>query len=540
MENLVALTLGALAGTGIHHSLFINGEWHIQAPAVLVSHLGAFGLIILLYSIVAYYGTGYLVALFTSITIYRIFFHRLSHFDGPFWARVSKLWHVWKVRDSKNHIFLAGLHAQYGDFIRTGPSEITVVHPDAFMVLDGPQTKCVKAEWYDLLHPGRALVTTRDKKIHAARRRQWNRGFSSRALAQYEKKVLFYLGQMDEIIEGNARTGQVCEVTDLFYWFGFDAMGDFVFNKSFDMLHNQKWHHIVVILQKALDLLGPMSPVPWLIQIAFRLLPSFWLVKYWFTMEAWCEEQMRERIQMKLSDDPTRVPDVAHYLIEDLKDPTTATDGWTWLGGDSILAIVAGSEPTAAVLIGLFFELARHPQDAEAINAELRQSRVDITDPVALAKFCPHLEASITEALRLFPALPTAGLRKTLDEAVVIAGTVIPPHTTVVAPRFLIARSEYCFERASEFIPDRWYRKPQMVRNKAGYNPFGIGHNSCLGKTLATDYLRLVTARLVGKYHLRFPEGETGDAVLAHLRDRFASNPGRLRLRLDLREDAVC
>ena len=39
---------------------------------------------------------------------------------------------------------------------------------------------------------------------------------------------------------------------DLLYWLGFDIMGDFVFNKSFNMLHDQKWHHMVVRLQLAL------------------------------------------------------------------------------------------------------------------------------------------------------------------------------------------------------------------------------------------------------------------------------------------------
>ncbi|PWY82104.1 benzoate 4-monooxygenase cytochrome P450 [Aspergillus heteromorphus CBS 117.55] len=526
----------------IHRGLFIHGEWHIQAPTILLAHLGVFALVIVCYHVATEHGdtfsydvpclfaAGYLVSLFASMTVYRVFFHRLSGFDGPFWARITKLWHVWKVRDAQNHVLLGGLHERYGDFIRTGPSEITVVHPDAFMVVDGPQTKCIKAEWYDLLHPGLALVTTRDKKIHAARRRQWNRGFSSQSLRQYEEKVLFYLGQLDEIIEREAQTGQICEMTDLFYWFGFDAMGDFVFNKSFDMLHDQQWHHMIVILQRALDILGPLSPVPWLIQIAFKFFPNFWVIKYWFTMKAWCEEQMRERMQMNLSKDPSRVPDVAHYLTEDVEE---STDSWTWLSGDSILAIVAGSEPTAAVLVGLFSCLARHPIHAETIHAEL--PGVDITDPIALSKRCPHLEATIMEALRLFPALPTAGLRKTLDEGVVIAGRYIPPQTTIVAPRWLIVRREDCFTRATEFIPERWYKHPEMVRNKAAYNPFGLGHNSCLGKTLATDYLRLVTARLVSKYHIRLPEGETTDEVVGDLRDRFASRPGRLRLRLEVR-----
>lgn len=48
------------------------------------------------------------------------------------------------------------------------------------MAIDGPRSECLKSEWYDLLHPSLALVTTRNKDIHAARRREWNAGFTTK------------------------------------------------------------------------------------------------------------------------------------------------------------------------------------------------------------------------------------------------------------------------------------------------------------------------------------------------------------------------
>lgn len=74
-------------------------------------------------------------------------------------------------------------------------------------------------------------------------------------------------------------------------------MGDFVFNNSFGMLQSQEWHHIIILLQRALSLLGPFSPVPWLVQLGFKLLPRVWILKDWFDMVAWCEKQMRKRIK---------------------------------------------------------------------------------------------------------------------------------------------------------------------------------------------------------------------------------------------------
>lgn len=108
-------------GLCIHHGLFIHGEWHVQAPYIFTCHLVGLGLVALIrtgWQVIV----GYLAALFASIVTYRVFFHRLRHFPGPFWACVTKLWHVWKARNSQNHFFLSEVQKQYGDFVRTGIS----------------------------------------------------------------------------------------------------------------------------------------------------------------------------------------------------------------------------------------------------------------------------------------------------------------------------------------------------------------------------------------------------------------------------------
>ena len=130
----------------------------------------------------------------------------------------------------------------------------------------------------------------------------------------------------------------------------------------------------------------------------------------------------------------SKVLDVAHYLLQDARDDLKQ---FPWLTGDSILAIVAGSEPTAAVLIGLFYELAKAPHHTDSIVQELKD--VNIEDSRALAQ-CLHLDAVISEALRLYPALPTGGNRKTTKDGVTIGGVYIPPETTIVAPRYVISR----------------------------------------------------------------------------------------------------
>jgi hypothetical protein len=129
--------LGAVAGLVMHHGFFRHGEWHIYTPAIVLGHCLIFALLPLAlvflespesaarHASVRHYRpgsiiTGYLTALATSIVIYRLFLHRLRRFPGPVGARITKAWHMWKCRKSKNHLVLEDLRRKYGDFVRTG------------------------------------------------------------------------------------------------------------------------------------------------------------------------------------------------------------------------------------------------------------------------------------------------------------------------------------------------------------------------------------------------------------------------------------
>lgn len=67
---------------------------------------------------------------------------------------------------------------------------------------------------------------------------------------------------------------------------------------------------------------------------------------------------------------------------------------------------------------------------------------MDVLDLKTLVNL-PHLNAVIKEALRLHPALLTGGNRKTSASGLTIGGRFIPPHTTIVAPRYTIGRRKF-------------------------------------------------------------------------------------------------
>ena len=117
------------AGIASHSLFFIRGEYHLKAPSLLLIYLASYVLLLfkeskdgfqLAVRNVTLIINAYVFALFASMVIYRTAFHPLRAFPGPVLARVSKLWHVYMVRGSQNHLVLEGMRENYGTFVRTG------------------------------------------------------------------------------------------------------------------------------------------------------------------------------------------------------------------------------------------------------------------------------------------------------------------------------------------------------------------------------------------------------------------------------------
>ena len=128
------LAFGGVAAIGLHYGLFIHQEWHLHSPMIFTVRMLAFILFTTFQTTieecdispsfleaVLVFG-GYLTTLLTSITVYRLYFYRLSRagFPGPRLARTTKIWHAWACGDSRNFLVLDELARRYGDFVRTG------------------------------------------------------------------------------------------------------------------------------------------------------------------------------------------------------------------------------------------------------------------------------------------------------------------------------------------------------------------------------------------------------------------------------------
>lgn len=131
--------LGALTGVTTHLLYFIRGEHDKYAHRWITGFLTSMTSL----AVVCFYHTwhaihlgillttllslSFFAGLYGSIATYRMVFHPLRRFPGPFWAPLSNLWHVYMIRRCDNYFWIKRLHEQYGPIVRTGKS-LTALH----------------------------------------------------------------------------------------------------------------------------------------------------------------------------------------------------------------------------------------------------------------------------------------------------------------------------------------------------------------------------------------------------------------------------
>ena len=210
-----------------------------------------------------------------------------------------------------------------------------------------------------------------------------------------------------------------------------------------------------------------------------------------------------------------------------------------WLTGDSRLVIVAGSDTTAATMTHIFYRLCKQPEHIAKLRAELDplvENQQISTFNVGAVEKCEHLNGVINEGLRLFPPVPSGVLRVTPADGLKVGDNYVPPDVTIGIPMYTVNRSEKVCERPEEFIPERWYSKPELVKNARAFAPFSLGPYGCIGKGLALMELRTIVTLLVTQFDVRFAEGEDGRAFIEESKDMFTIALADLNLKFTPRK----
>ena len=151
------------------------------------------------------------------------------------------LYHAWR---GDRHLELWRMHQKYGKFVRFGPSSLSVNSNTALKEIYGFRANVRKAEFYDaFVHPAPNTHNTRDKDMHARKRRVLSQAFSDSAVKEMERYILANirtfcegLGDLGRLTDEKKGWSTPKNMADWCNWLAMDILGDLCFGKAFHML----------------------------------------------------------------------------------------------------------------------------------------------------------------------------------------------------------------------------------------------------------------------------------------------------------------
>lgn len=183
-----------------------------------------------------------------GLVAYRVFFHPLARFPGPFLAKVTdgyQLYHAWK---GDRHLDFYRLHEKHGNVVRFGPNCISFNTNTSLKEIYGFRSNVIKAPFYDAFaHPTSNTHNTRSKELHARKRRVLSQAFSDSAMKEVQRYVLHNVRTFCEQIGLSEASQQVAEkkgwtepknMSDWFSYLAMDILGDLSFGKAFHLLES--------------------------------------------------------------------------------------------------------------------------------------------------------------------------------------------------------------------------------------------------------------------------------------------------------------
>ena len=441
----------------------------------------------------------------SALILFRVYFHPLSKYPGPFWAKITDLYSTYHAWKGDRHLEFWRSHEKYGHVVRFGPNSVSFNTNSALKEIYGHKGNVRKSDFYSAFPATKDAYSTHsaiDRAQHARKRRVLSHAFSDAAVRSMENHVLAHVRQFCQNL-GEKGAGILSQeekrewtpaknLSDQANYMTFDVMGDLCFGKAFGMLERPDNRFAIDMVTNAAHrhlMCGTYLPLHeyHIDKVLFRKIAAM-RARYMQFSKA----QAAERTKMGLDVDRK---DFFYYLLK-AKDPETGKGFSTpELWGESNLLIIAGSDTTSTALAATMFYLVHNPKILEKLTKEVRaafEEVEEIRSGPTLTKL-QYLRACIDEAMRLSPSVGGILPRQVLPGGLEIDGEQIPEGTVVGVPTYAIHHNPDYWPQPFDFRPERWIAESEpnvtaesVTLGQSAFCPFSVGPRGCIGKGMFT------------------------------------------------------
>ena len=197
---------------------------------------------------------------------------------------------------------------------------------------------------------------------------------------------------------------------------------------------------------------------------------------------------------------PTPKDDILASLIAAV-DPETGTkfDEAELLDQIAVL-FLAGHETSASTLAWAMYLLASCPHLQDRVYQEAARVFGERGPEFADIKKLAFTRDVVRETLRLYP--PVAFVARDSSREEKLGNRVVPPHSVMFIPLWLVHRHREHWVDPDGFDPDRFEREESQEAIRCAYMPFSMGPRVCVGASFAMQETVLYVAWLTR--HFRF------------------------------------
>ncbi|XP_078448009.1 cytochrome P450 704C1-like [Wolffia australiana] len=336
-----------------------------------------------------------------------------------------------------------------------------------------------------------------------------SRQFSTRFLKDYSSKNFKKnAAKIAEVVSGATTSGEVLDVQDLFMRSTMDSIFEVAFGIELNCVHgsDKEGREFVRAFDESNELIMWRYVNPfWKLERFLNVGSEGKLRKNIYRVDEYVYKIINKKISLGLNKITQGEDILSRFLLERAEDSNELS--LKYLRDIMLNFVIAGKDTTAGTLSWFFFMLCMHPSVQKKVDREVEvlvgkadsfeDFAMGITE-AALAEM-NYLRASLSETLRLYPAVPLDG-KMCFEDDRLPDGLDIWKGESISYQPYAMGRMKYIWgEDAEEFRPERWLDEQGVYRQESPYKftAFQAGPRMCLGKDFAYRQMMIFAAVLV-------------------------------------------